>query len=597
MAKAARENSTSYLFSQQPTLHFRPKQSHCPKCRAALNVQKTRVRTLRTLHLGEFSAHETLMHCDQCENKTVYTAKDLSRMAPAGSIFGYDVLVFVGNALFLRQRQTEEIIDELLAQNVCVSPSEVAYLGKKFVVHLALAHRQAAPRIKKAMLKRGGYVLHLDGTLDRREPVLMTGVDSISEVVLGSVKLPSEKAEQIIPFLKEIRKRFGKPLATVHDMGAGILSAVEAVFPKNPDFICHYHFLRDIGNDLLDHDYQAIRKRLRKHGISSKLQYRAKRLKMQIDQQPELIGDFVQGLQNDTAPSTHIDSIPMLSAYSLIHWALAGKKQGDGYGFPFDRTQVVFAKRLRSVYSQLEPIKDIHLRGHWRDNIPLFDLSCDLKKVATDRGLQRMVDDFDAKAKVFDQLRKAMRIAPVAGGDGLNSGSDPAAMGPIKKAVTKFRKRITTRSDYLSHIGYKKMIDQIDKYWDKLFADPILVQTPNGPMLIQPQRTNNIMERFFRDFRRDTRRKSGTNSISRTLQSMIADTPLVKNLEKPQYLEILLNGLPSLEDRFAQMDIATVRHELHAANQSADRVPVKIRRVIDCLAFPDVVASLFQKCA
>ena len=78
---------------------------------------------------------------------------------------------------------------------------------------------------------------------------------------------------------------------------------------------------------------------------------------------------------------------------------------------------------------------------------------------------------------------------------------------------------------------------------------------------------------------------------------MIADTPLVKNLEKPQYLKLLLNGLPSLEDRFARMDIAAVRRELHAANRSADRIPVKIRKAIDCLAFPDVVANLFQKCA
>ena len=597
MEKAARENSTPYLFSQRPMLHFRPKQSRCPKCKVALKVLKTRGRTLRTLPLGEFCAHETLKHCDQCENRTVYTAKDLSRMAPAGCIFGYDVLVFVGKALFLRQRQTEEIIDELLARNIRISPSEVEYLGKKFVVYLALAHKQATPRIKNAMQQRGGYVLHLDGTLDRREPVLVTGLDSISETVLGSVKLPSEKAEQIIPFLKEIKQRFGKPLATVHDMGAGIVSAVDTVFPGNPDSICHYHFLRDIGNDLLDRDYQAIRNRLRKHGISGKLQYRAKRLKMQIDQQPELIGDFVQSLQQATEPSAHIDSIPLLSAYSLIHWALAGKKQGDGYGFPFDRTQVVFAKRLCSVYSQLEPIKDFHLRGQWRDNIPLFELSRDLKKVASDRGLQKMIDEFEAKAKVFDQLRKAMRIAPAGGTDGLNSGSDSAAMGPIKKAVTKFRKRITTRSDYLSHTGYKKMIGQIDKYWDKLFADPILVQTPTGPILIQPQRTNNIMERFFRDFRRDARRKSGTNSISRTLQSMIADTPLVKNLKKAQYLQLLLNGLPSLEDRFAQIDIAAVRRELHAANQTLDRIPPKIRKVIDWPTFPAAVFNLFQKCA
>ena len=46
------------------------------------------------------------------------------------------------------------------------------------------------------------------------------------------------------------------------------------------------------------------------------------------------------------------------------------------------------------------------------------------------------------------------------------------------------------------------MIAQIDKYWDKLFADPITVNTPIGQVTIQPQRTNNLLERFFRDFKR-----------------------------------------------------------------------------------------------
>jgi hypothetical protein len=91
----------------------------------------------------------------------------------------------------------------------------------------------------------------------------------------------------------------------------------------------------------------------------------------------------------------------------------------------------------------------------------------------------------------------------------------------------------------------------------RLFADPIAVQTPDGQRVIQPQRTNDVMERFFLDFRRRARRKSGHNSISRFLQSMIADTPLVRTLENPRHLKILLNGQPTLEHRFAQIDIET----------------------------------------
>jgi hypothetical protein len=85
--------------------------------------------------------------------------------------------------------------------------------------------------------------------------MLMSSLDSLSEIVLGNVKVPSEKTEQIVPFLEEIKRRFGVPLAVVHDMGRGILAAVQRVFPGVPDFVCHFHFLRDVGKDLLEADY------------------------------------------------------------------------------------------------------------------------------------------------------------------------------------------------------------------------------------------------------------------------------------------------------------------------------------------------------
>ena len=137
--------------------------------------------------------------------------------------------------------------------------------------------------------------------------MLMSSLDSISEMVLGNVKIPSEKTEEIIPFLEEIKARYGVPLAEVHDMGAGILAAVKTVFPGVPDFICHYHFLRDLGKDLLEPDYDAIRKRLRHHTITEKLQYQARRLKKLIDQQPAWVEGFCQSIANDALQAAHAD--------------------------------------------------------------------------------------------------------------------------------------------------------------------------------------------------------------------------------------------------------------------------------------------------
>jgi hypothetical protein len=131
----------------------------------------------------------------------------------------------------------------------------------------------------------------------------------------------------------------------------------------------------------------------------------------------------------------------------------------------------------------------------------------------------------------------------------------------------------------------------------KLFADPITVPTPRGARLIQPQRTNNIMERLFRDFRRGVRRRTGHNSISPLLQGMIADTLLVHNLENPSYLKILLNGQATLEERFAQIDIKTVRKELQLAQASLEKVPSRIRQLIAAPTFVDTISRLFKNAA
>ena len=181
--------------------------------------------------------------------------------------------------LFLRHRTAQEIAAELRARHVRLSLSEVGYLARKFVVYLALAHRQSAPDLQAAMRAQGGYILHLDGTCEGGGPMLMSSLDSLSQIVLGNVKVPSEKAEQLVPFLEELQHRYGVPLAAVHDMGAGILAAVQQVFSGIPDFICHFHFLRDLGKDLLETDYEAIRLRLRQHGLTDKLLYQARRLK------------------------------------------------------------------------------------------------------------------------------------------------------------------------------------------------------------------------------------------------------------------------------------------------------------------------------
>ncbi len=138
------------------------------------------------------------------------------------------------------------------------------------------------------------------------------------------------------------------------------------------------------------------------------------------------------------------------------------------------------------------------------------------------------------------------------------------------------------------------MIEQLDKYWDKLFADPITVSSSSGQQkTIQPQRTNNILERFFRGEKRRSRKKSGTASLSKTLKHILADTPFVRNLENEEYQHILLNGCSTLAERFSQIDEKMVLEELKKAQASEDRIPKTLKEMIQQTDLPSQISQIF----
>lgn len=589
------DTSSCCLFPEPPILCFKPMQTTCLDCHAQLNVLKTRVKSALTMHIGPFIAHETLLHCKRCGSETVYASDDLHKLVPDRCTFGYDVLVHIGKALFLRHRNTREVIDELAAKNIPISASEIDYLGRKFIVYLAIAHRQRADKIKAAMQVKGGYVLHLDGTCEGKSPLLMTGLDSISEIVLGNVKLPSEKADKIIPFLREIITMFGPPLAVVHDMGRGILKAVAKVLPDTPDFICHFHFLRDIGKDLFGNEYAIIRNRLKKHGITSRLRQRASALKKIMDDNPCLIDAFYCHVENPSGrPEATAGLSPAVIAYSLIQWALDGKNQGKGYGFPFDQPLVAFAQRLNVVYAQINRLKNVRSSDAKNDHKALVKVSGNLKQVISDTVLCQTIAEIESKIKVFEKLRDAMRIAPKSGCQGLNCDGVDTNIQTIEKRVKKFHDWLRNHDKFSKNKDYGKLIEQLDKYWEKLFADPIDIKTASGKVTIQPQRTNNIMERFFRDLKRGNRRKTGNNSMCKALQAMLADTPLVKNLENREYVNVLLDGKATLEELFGDIANKAVRKELQNAKTSVDKVPAKIKKIIAKPMFSEIIQNILN---
>ncbi len=372
-------------------------------------------------------------------------------------------------------------------------------------------------------------------------------------------------------------------------ISAAIIKAIGKVFPNTLDLICHFHFLRDIGKDLLEKEYGRIRKRLKKHGITSTLYRRMHSLKRKVNDNWQLI-DFIQSDQQQPLQYKElIRHMPIFEAFSLIYWALDGKKQGNGYGFPFDRPHFEFVKRLKTIHDKLDQLRKIQLRGTFKDNVVLHKIYFDLSPVINDKSLWKSVEAVGVEIKTFENLREVMRIAPATGKKGLNDDGLAASASTIKEGVEEFKKTITNAKGYKKNNRHKEMIKQINRYWEKLFADPIKVETAKGTKLIQPQRTNNLAERNFRDLKRGYRKKTGNGSLGKVLRSMLANTPLVKNLKNEEYMKILLNGKSNLEDLFAEIDAAEIRNELKVAQNTFEKTPAKFKKLVCQPNYPEIL--------
>jgi len=552
-------------------------------------VVKSWQKTIVTMDIGAFVAKEIVLQCPQ--HGTTFTSSQLRSLAPFRNTYGFDVIEYIGKELFIHCRNEKEIMKSLRSRNICISEREIGYLGKKFVVYLAVAHGESRNKLFHSMRKRGGYILHVDGTCEGNSPHLFCGIDGISELVLESIKIPSEKKELLIPFFQRIKKYYGDPVALVHDMGIGILMAIEEVFPGVRDFICHFHFLRDIGKDLLLDDYQTIIKRLRALKVKSLLRQKARYIGKKIEQKPEAIGSLSDILGKAQPKGSSIDDIPTITAYTLLYWILESPRQSGGYGFPFDRPHLEFYRRLEIVHDLLKNISEIYMADNTKYNRPLIQIKQLIGETLADKELKCAVDSLSKKAMVFDKLREALRIAMSEGTSGLNDDGDESDIKSIEKKVAGFKEWLV--SDESRKTTYLKMIEQIDKYWEKLFADPLIINTQEGPVTIAPQRTNNILERFFRGEKRRSRKKSGTASLTKILKTILADTPLVRNLENEEYQIIILDGCSSLAERFSQIDDKIVRDQLKRANEDCDKIPPEVKKVISEPNFPDKISTLF----
>jgi hypothetical protein len=587
------------LFDQIPKLPFRAEQTHCPVVHAPLKVFKTCQRTIKAIGIGIFRAHHTLLYCPQHPELGFYSSQELATLVPPNSNVGYNVLVEIGRLRFQEQRQVIEIQETLMRQHaIGVSTSEIELLIDKFIFYVAAVHQENAPLIQAQIQAQGGYILHLDATCEGDSPKLVSSVDSVSGFVLFSAKILSENKEDLAVMLKIIRINFGHPLAVISDMSLAIAAAVLEVFGNIAHYICHFHFLAMLGKLLFEKEHINLRNALSKVGIAGKLKAMKRRFVNEMN--PCANHEFERYLTQPSELGQTRDATEFL-IYALILWILDHPSDGHGYGFPFDQRYLYFYQRLQQAYQLLDEVKAYYSTRSDTDQV-LWNLYHLIEKVVNDTGLKKTVAHYQTKLAVFTELREALGVAPASNRQGLRQNEAPCGgqeWARIRRNVTAFMPRleqyIQTASDPTVKNSFIQMQERILEYWEKLFADPLVLTVNGEKRVFYLHRTNNIMEQQFRQLAYSYRRIHGNHSIRRNLEHIPEQIPLVQNLKNSNYIKLIFENASQIAKRFSMIDVQKIKIMAQTLN-SADmkKIPPRAKRFLRQPQFKELLKLAFS---
>ena len=413
-------------------MRFGPEVEVCCFCGEQLLVYKTTTpRCVITLTYGKFQAVEVVRYCgngcvwSEGENsRRLYRSEFLAKLVAPYHIYGFDVVAKVGIQRFLHCRQRQEIqaeIDSMIG--VSIPEGTIQTLIGRFMDVMRGVHEENIPKLREIFENDGGYILHVDGTCEEGSYVHFVCLTGPEPIVLWSEKIESENAVQIQRVLKEVDRRFGRPAATVQDLSSAIRKAVLAQWPKLPIFYCHYHFLADVGKDILGDHYKRIRTILRETEIRPELGRFLKSITKELGENRDEARLICQNLDKPEFFKKKGRSLKATSAAAgIAEWILSAAAEGTGRGFPYDIQHLTFCLRIQRALEILD--RDIlpWLIGRTpRGEKLLLRLRGILHSFLKSRKLTRAIRQIQEINKVFVRLRDALRLAAKGAVRGMNA--------------------------------------------------------------------------------------------------------------------------------------------------------------------------------
>ncbi len=550
-----------------PVVDFVAEAAQCPVCDGRLRIFKSRfrLRPVMSCKAGPFIPRVLLKRCKKNPSHPVVHSRALARIVKPLQRYGYDLIVQVGLARYLRNKRRDEICAELYEQcRITVSEASVSVLCDRFLRYFEALHLVRAADLNAAMQQAGGYPLHLDGTNDRGKGGLAVCMDGFRGWVLVAGKIPSEHEDHLRPLVEQTVALFGDPLATMRDlMKAGPNAVAGTRASGKPDLICHYHFLGAVGKKMFDVPNATLRGLLKQSKVRSASW--------------ELLRELRRYRKLDAFKGRFGSDRVRDELLAVVLWVLQGEGRKKP-SYPFALPHLEFYQRCQQAMQRAE--RWVPSPRTQTEQRALNHFGRLIGRVEQDQRFTQVTEPFEQCWFAFCELRDVLRLTGaelLRGKTPLHQSAAPGVelelLTAIEKAVEQYKQQLRHRlgdhHDKKQTTPETVILRYLERYANNLFGHPVL-RDEQGTVVAVVDRTNNVLEHFFALGKEHLRRRLGKAHLGRDLEDQPAQAALVTNLRHDDYVRVLCGSLDNLDNAFADLDQMALYTTTPLARESRD---------------------------
>ncbi len=465
------------------------------------------------------------------------TISTIQKICPRKRSFDTKVIIAIGFLRWLFNYQREEIQLFLEGRGIHISTGEISILSEEFLLRFYVLQNKHGSQMKNIFEKNGGYILHLDGSAESGDEITFTAKEGMTGFTIDSWIMPSEGREYIIPFLESIRDKYGKPLTVVRDMWEEIAVSVSEVFPGISQQVCHYHFVRNLGDIIFKHRYEELRKII----LRTKLLARILALE-------KICMDGISSHERILIAEHYWVSL-------ATEYVLYPRERKSDYPFVLPYMEII--NRAIGVLEMLKKIVMWNARHNIGVKVVL-KFEDYLKKLTETMEIKAFYSKIRIIQLWFENIRKVLRVSRE-----FSEKEQNVFPTKVNEIEPKFYDTIMKIKDEGRKLGGEfveismKIFQNCYDHMDELFVE---VKDVNGKE-IRIIRHNGIEELNHRWSRMHIRRRTGRNRTTTEMEKYGALLAVFSNIENEDYVKTVL---ADVKDFIKEMQDVTGKELLEA---------------------------------